>query len=730
MQDAAATSLPASDSTACPGVVQVAVPVPLYRLFDYLPPPEQLSPGRGSRVLVPFGRRMLVGIVVGQRPPLDDSQLTLKPIEQVLDYELIDNELLGVLEWTTGYYAAPPGELVGHILPRALRKTIAVRAPPPGWFRITEKGKAAELDRAPRQARVQTLLGCRPLQREALLADGASADALRRMLAAGLIEACTRPSAVPQPGPELNRDQRLALARILRARSRFQALVLAGVTGSGKTEVYLQAARHLLRRGRQILILLPEIGLTPQFVRRLESRLGHPAWVYHSGLSDGERLATWQAAQDGTARLLVGTRSAVFLPLRAAGLIVVDEEHDSSFKQFDGMRYHGRDVAVLRASRLGIPIVLGSATPSLESLLNCERQRYQLLELPKRAGTAAQPRWHIHDPCGQPIEDGLTEELRKRIRARLEMGQQVLIYRNRRGFAPVLMCNECGWQADCDHCSAHLTWHRGARRLNCHHCGSWRAAPPRCPECQSPQLEALGAGTERIEAAMEQHFPDYPVLRADRDRIRKREDFEQLLDQVSTGKPCILVGTQMLAKGHHLPGIGLAIILDTDQLLFSADFRAPERLSQAVVQVAGRAGREQPGEFILQSRHPEHPLIQMLANSNYLSSAKLLLEERKMADLPPCWSLAMLRAESRDPAQARDFLASLVPAIDTRRIRIAGPLAAILQRRAGYWRYQLWMMAENRKALSREIQALIKQIEGMPAARQLRWHFDVDPLEL
>jgi len=711
-------------------IVQVAVPVPLYRFFDYLPPAGSPAPPPGSRVLVPFGNRKLVGVVTGRSSASEIDPARVKSIERTFETALVGEELLSLIRWTTRYYAAPPGELVNHALPAILRRNREMPTSRIHWLHLTSAGAKADLARAPRQRQIVELLEGGARSRESLSQAGARAATIRRMLASELIEACEPPQSPPAPGPVLNPDQRAALAAILRARNRFETLLLAGVTGSGKTEVYLQAARHLLRRDRQILVLVPEIGLTPQFVRRLEARLGRKAHVFHSGLGERERLETWQAAASGEADLLIGTRSAVFLALKRPGLLIVDEEHDSSFKQFDAMRYHARDVAVLRASRLNIPIVLGSATPSLESLHNAERGRYRMLLLPERAGSAGQPHWRIDDPRGQRVEHGLTDKLVERIRKTLDAGEQVLVYRNRRGYAPVLICNECGWQADCDHCSAHLTWHRTANRLNCHHCGRYRGVPARCPDCHSPQLQAVGAGTERIEIALNGLFPDHPVLRADRDVVRGRDDFEALLDQVATGDPCILVGTQMLAKGHHLPGIGLAIMLDTDQLLFSADFRAPERLAQSIVQVAGRAGREQQGLFILQSRHPEHPLIQTLASGDYLRAARLMLEERRDAGLPPWQNLAMIRAEAQKASDAAGFLREVARRIDGGSIQVAGPLAAILQRRAGFWRYQLWLMSESRTALGSEIARLTTVIEGMREARTVRWHIDVDPMEV
>jgi primosomal protein N' (replication factor Y) len=716
---------------AAPAVARVAVPVPLPRLFDYLAPAGQSLPPAGSRVLVPFGRRRVVGLVMDQGHADPAAGHTLKPIERVLDPGLIAAGQLELIDWCARYYAFAPGEAVNLLLPGALRRVRAFRAPAPAGVALTEAGRDAELSRAPRQAELRERLLEGPLERDKLLADtGAGSDVLRRMERQGLVrgvELEQLPAA--RPGPELNAEQRAAVAAVLRRRRRFAPMLLAGVTGSGKTEVYLAAARRILDMNRQVLILAPEIGLTPQLVRRIEARLGEAAWLYHSDLSEGERLATWQAARAGRARVVVATRSGVFLPLPDPGLIIVDEEHDSSFKQAEGARYHGRDVAVLRARLAGVPILLGSATPSLESLHNVERDRYELLELPRRAGAARQPRWRILDQRGSPagLDAGLIEAMQRH----LDEGGQVLLYRNRRGYAPVLMCSECGWQADCQRCDAHLTFHRAGKNLQCHHCGSQRPQPPRCPECASPGLIALGAGTERLEEAVRERFPDVPVHRVDRDAMGGKHDFERLLEQVRGGEPCILVGTQMLAKGHHLPGVTLAAVLDVDQALFSADFRAPERLGQTVAQVAGRAGRgDRAGEFLLLTRHPEHPLLEALGRGDYRSYAWALLEERVQAQLPPASALALLRAEAHEAAAARDFLRAASGRLAGRGIDVIGPLPAIMSRRGGYWRFQLWLQAESRAALVNRISACLPALHDMDSARRARWHFDVDPLEL
>ncbi len=706
----------------------MAVPVPVPRLFDYLPVEGHALPPVGSRVLVPFGRRRLIGLVLSHGVAGGGGEL--KAIEQVLDEALIDASLLELLAWCIHYYGFAPGEAVGLLLPGALRRVKSFREPPPSGFQLTEAGRAADLGRARRQDEVRSLLEQGARARDELLDAGISASVLSRMLADGLVQAVDAPSTLTvTPGPKLNQEQRQAVAAIFRARHRFAGLLLAGVTGSGKTEVYLHAARRMLARGRQVLILVPEIGLTPQLVRRIEARLGQRAFTYHSGLSEGERLQCWQAARSGCARVVVGTRSAVFLPLKQPGLIVVDEEHDSSFKQQEGARYQGRDVAVLRARKLDIPIVLGSATPSLESLNNVANARYQILELTRRAGVAVQPHWKVIDQRGQggALDPGVLVAIERH----LADGGQVLLYRNRRGYAPVLMCNSCGWQADCQRCDAHMTWHQQQARLQCHHCGASQRQPPRCPDCGAPDLAAVGAGTERLEEILKERFPDVPVHRVDRDSMSRRDDFESLLDNVRASGSCILVGTQMLAKGHHLPRVTLAVVLDVDQALFSADFRAPERLGQVVCQVAGRAGRgERPGEFLLQTRHPEHPLLGELVKGKYLNYAQRLLDERRAAHLPPATALALLRAEAHQAELPRAFLVAAGRKMKTRGIEIAGPIPAIMNRRAGYWRFQLWLQADQRGSLVECINQHLPALYNLPNARKVRWHLDMDPVEL
>lgn len=714
-------------------VAQIALSVPLPTTFDYLPMAQQALPPIGSRVLVPFGRRQLVGLVLGHGIPTTPVD-KLKRIAAILDEHLIDADLLAMHAWASRYYAYPVGECVDLLLPPALRRTKAFRAPPPNAYRLTHQGREADPGHAKAQAKAMEALKAQPLTRQQLGEQGISASTLKTLEAKGWAEAVLLEERVSAtPGPPLNAEQQDAVAAIKKSWHQFQAFVLAGITGSGKTEVYLKIATQVLADGGQVLMMVPEIGLSPQLIRRVESRLGMKAHVYHSDLSEGERLATWQACKAGQAKVVIGTRSSVFLPFQALGLIVVDEEHDASFKQIEGARYHARDLAVWRAKHRDVPIILGSATPSLESLNNVVLGRYKLLKLTQRAGDAPEPRWCIVDQRGE--REGLSPLLLERMEAHLKRGQQVLLYRNRRGFAPVLMCQSCGWQADCHRCSAHMTLHQTQGKMQCHHCGHQTPRPLRCPSCSDPNLIALGAGTERLEAVLKTHFPTTAVYRVDRDVMTGRHDFEELLAAVKAGGPCILVGTQMLAKGHHLPKVTLAAVLDVDQALFSGDFRAPERLGQVVYQVAGRAGRiindHQPmAEFVLQTRHPEHGLLAELSQGDYLSFAERLLAERQSAGLPPAEALVLLRAEAHVGEDAFKFLHEAKEKFRQTGLDVQGPIPSIMAKRGGYWRYQLWLQAPSRVQLIETMAQNWTDLYQLKSASKVRWHVDVDPTEL
>ncbi|MEF9979070.1 MAG: primosomal protein N', partial [Thermomonas sp.] len=532
----------------------------------------------------------------------------------------------------------------------------------------------------------------------------------------------------------LNDEQRIA-ADAIRAADGFAAFLLDGVTGSGKTEVYLDAIADCLARGKQALVLVPEIGLTPQALARFRTRLGVPVHALHSGLNDNERARVWLAAARGQARVIVGTRSAVFVPLADAGIVIVDEEHDGSYKQFDGIRYHARDVAIVRARALGVPVVLGSATPSLESLHNAQSGRYTYLRLRHRAGNAKPPHVRVLDVRKRPLHAGLGEDALLAIRSALDAGGQVLVFRNRRGYAPVLLCHDCGWSAHCPRCSTPdkptpMTVHAHGRRLQCHHCGHRKPSPLACPDCASLGLQPQGNGTERIEAELQARFAETPVLRIDRGSTGHRDALQKHFDDLGA-QPGILVGTQMLAKGHDLPNLTLVVVVGIDEGLFSADFRSSEKLAQLLVQVAGRAGRaDKPGTVLLQTHHPEHPLLQILVQGGYHAFAEGELALREAAGFPPFAHLALLRAEAKHADPPMQFLHVAKTAAKDFAIEASGPLPAPMPRRAGYQRAQLVLSAAQRRDLHVALDAILPTLYAAPDARKVRWSLDVDPVEL
>jgi primosomal protein N' (replication factor Y) len=483
----------------------------------------------------------------------------------------------------------------------------------------------------------------------------------------------------------------------------------------------------------RFLVLVPEIALTPQTTRRFRERLGFDVALFHSGLSDRERARTWLAAARNEVRVVLGTRSAIFIPLRAPGLIVVDEEHDASYKQQDGFRYHARDLAVVRAKALGIPLLLGSATPSLESLANVDARRYRRLHLPRRAGAAQPPSLQVMDVRRKRVEQGLAVTTLGAIEACLERGEQVLVFRNRRGYAPVLFCQNCGWSAQCPRCDRPLTLHRGADRLRCHHCAAQSPVPATCPECAWNALAPQGQGTERIEETLAQRFPHVPVVRVDRDTTRSRARRDQVFEQLEVVGPRILVGTQMLAKGHDLPGLTLVVVVGVDEGLYSVDFRAGERLGQLIVQVAGRAGRAQlPGAVILQTHHPDHPLLHDLIEGGYSKLAQTLMDERRAAGLPPFAQFALLRAEAKVLADVHDFLEQAVQTARAaaRPVSAHGPLPAPMPRRAGFRRSQVLIEASERSVMQAFLPDWLAALRQLPGARKVRWSIDVDPVEM
>ncbi|RLW52852.1 MAG: primosomal protein N' [gamma proteobacterium symbiont of Stewartia floridana] len=515
----------------------------------------------------------------------------------------------------------------------------------------------------------------------------------------------------------------------------FQAYLLNGVTGSGKTEVYLHLVADVLAQGRQALILVPEIGLTPQLLQRFQQRMGHEVAVLHSGLADGEREKVWHAMRQMRQRVLIGTRSAVFTPMPELGLIIVDEEHDLSYKQQEGFRYNARDISLVRAQQTGCPVVLGSATPSLESLRNVQERRYRQLDLPKRAADASMPSLSLIDIRNGHLKGGLSPALLKHLQQTLQAGEQAMLFLNRRGYAPMLTCHACGWLTDCPRCDARMTHHRQQRLLWCHHCGHQQREPAVCPSCGSPDLRPVGQGTERVEEVLQQHFPNYPLARIDRDSTSRKGSLEKLLKQVHSGSIPLLIGTQMIAKGHHFPAVTLVAILDVDQGLFGADFRASERMAQLILQVAGRAGRaERPGRVMIQTRHPDHPLMQLLTQQGYAAFAELAMQERQMAMLPPYAHQALIRAEANRSDYPELFLKQLLESCQqlqhATELVFWGPVPAPMERRAGKTRAHLLIQSNQRLPLHRWLSQAIEIFPTLPHARKVRWSVDVDPQEM
>ena len=746
---------PAATDASCAGpILRVAVEAPLAGLFDYLPPPSDagrpsptLSPG--LRVLVPFGRGRRVGILVETADVSDQEPERLKPALRVLDPgPLLGADDLALMRWASAYYQHPLGEALFSALPARLRRPGAVLDDRVAGVRATAAGLALDLGtlaRARTQRQVLELLHGRPMGIEMthLRARFASySGPIGALRAKGLVESCRldpkADTACPPAlvGPEPNPDQSRALETVQAALGEFAPFLLEGVTGSGKTEVYIRLIQAVIDSGRQALVLVPEIGLTPQLQERLRKRLPGPHALLHSALDEGERERAWHRAASGRATLVLGTRSACFVPLPRLGLVLVDEEHDPSLKQQEGFRYSARDLAVRRAQLAGCPVVLGSATPSLETLQNARAGRYRRLRLPRRAGGASDPAVSLIDIRGQPLTAGLSPLLREHLAAHTARGNQVLLFLNRRGFAPVQTCHDCGWVGVCPHCDARLTLHLRPARLWCHHCGWFRPAPPACPECGGLDLRTLGLGTERLEDELRGLFPEVPLARIDRDSTRRKGELDRLLAAVRREEILILLGTQMLAKGHDFPGVTLVGILDLDQSLYAADFRAPERTAQLIVQVAGRAGRgERPGRVVLQTRHPEHPLLQSLLQGGYPGFAEVALEERAAARLPPFTHLALLRAEAPTQELPMEFLRrarALAQGLDAPGpgIQILGPVPAPMERRAGRYRAQLLVEGERRPGLQRFLTPWVATLRALPRTGGLRWSLDVDPQDM
>lgn len=730
-------------------IIRVALDTPLRRTFDYLRDADSPAGMAGQRVRVPFGRREKIGFIVSIENQSEIDNAKLKRISSYIDHQpTFDPALLTLLRWAADYYHHPLGEVIATALPKLLREGASLQERSFVWA-ITTAGRraleAGEGKRAPQQrALLERLARDEAGVPEDELADWPRwrdharslrerewAERREREHASALppVQPDGLATGVPEPTP----DQQAALDTIIASGDTgYRAWLLQGITGSGKTEVYLRLAERQLRAGRRVLILVPEIGLTPQLVGRFAKRFaGIPLAVLHSGLTDTQRLEAWRRSHDGSARLVLGTRSAVFAPIPDLGMIVVDEEHDASFKQQEGgFRYSARDLALVRAQQLDIPIVLGSATPSLESLHNVTLGRFHHLSLPRRAGNAQPPTLKLIDLRAEHVHAGLSTTAATTIEKHLADQGQVLVYINRRGYAPTLACTACGWVAPCLSCDARLTVYRHAARLRCHHCGADRELPRQCPQC-GYAVKTVGQGTERIEESLAETFQGIGIARLDRDVVRRQDELEAVVSRITSGDARILVGTQMIAKGHDFPDVTLVVVLNADQGLFSTDFRAAERLAQTIVQVAGRAGRgDRRGEVLIQTEYPEHPLLRGLLEGGYEAFASAALAERESAAWPPFARLAALRASALQADWATDFLAAARRAAPKANVRLLGPAPAAMAKRAGRFHAQLLIESGERAALHRFLDRWVPAVEALPEVRRVRWALDVDPLEL
>ena len=736
-------------------IYHIAVPSPLRRLFDYLPPLDSQERNKnqplqpGTRVFIPFGKRELVGIIVASSKKSSISLSRLKSIISVIDSEsLIPEYLFKLYVWAAKYYQYPIGDALFHSIPGLLRKGKDLPTKTNRHWRLVDQGvkfSLAKLSRSPRQ---QEFICClqqeKSISQEEAKQRNFSASTLKQLEEKKLIILIDTPIKKTQTDikaytlaekPQtLYPEQKKAVNNI--KLNGFNAYLLFGETGSGKTEVYLQTIEKIVCSGKQALILIPEINLTPQTLGRFKRRFNCHIVVLNSKLTDREKAFAWNSARTGQASIILGTRSAIFTPLKSPGLLIVDEEHDSSYKQQEGYRYSARDLAVIRAKKESIPIILGSATPSLESLNNCEENRYTKLILSSRAGEASRPIWIPVDIKKTTLIGGYSQELIDAIKKTLSEGDQVLIFLNRRGYSPTLSCYDCGWISNCPNCEARLTVHRKPNRLICHHCEHMKKFPSKCPFCDGSKLECIGQGTERSEDTLKTLFPYTQILRVDRDTTRRKSAMNDLLSIINKGNPCILIGTQMLAKGHHFPKVTLVAILDADGGLFSPDFRAPEKMGQLITQVAGRSGRgEKPGSVVIQSNHCEHPFIATLMSKGYQSFIKIMFKERKLCNLPPYRFMAIIRSESVNSRAAINFLKHcrqyseyLLP--PNKEINYLGPLPAAMEKRNGRFRYILSIYCKERKKLQWLMEKLCLKAENSKLAKRVRWSVDVDPQDV
>ena len=729
-------------------LIDVLIPVPLLENFTYKVPKEHKNKKfkRGVRLKVPFGNRVVTGVFWKYSDLTKSKRASYKFIKEILDEEpLLDETLLDLADWASRYYHHPLGEVISYFFPPALRKGEEARFRRSAYWKLTDKGDFFDLSifkRAPKQKEALELLReIGEMSQLSLKAYGIATPILNNLSKKGLIKKLR----IEQPPikfvvsetteqKKLTPEQKESIEAISKELNSNKIFLINGVTGSGKTEIYLRCIKKLVNQGKQALILIPEIGLAPQAERRFKEMFGDRVASFHSAKNERERLDVWLGAQRGLYDIVIGTRSSVFIPMRNLGVIVVDEEHDASFKQADRFRYSARDIALYRAKLNKIPTLLASATPSVESMSNALNNKYKLLTLKHRATGAGLPSFIPLDLKGKVLEEGFSEQLLEEISNELNKKNQVLVFLNRRGFACSLICKSCGWVSYCDRCDAHMTLHSNPIQLHCHHCEHKKPLYTECPSCKHNEFESFGLGTERIETYLKKKFDQFPVLRIDSDSTRKKNAFTNYLKVIDEGKPLILVGTQMLAKGHHFSDVTLVAILDADSGIFSADFRGSERVAQLITQVSGRAGREKkPGKVILQTYCQEHPQMEELLKGDYESFVKKIIKDRSSTKSPPFSFQIKLQAESFNGLQSRDFLVNCLDYLNNTQplfkdMKTIGPLPSLMEKKSGVYRWEVSFFSSSRKSLHNLADHLQPFLYSPKQTRKVRWSIDVDPI--
>lgn len=722
-----------------PKIVHVCIP---HTHRDYFSYSTEQIPAIGARVWVSLRQATKLGIVVAYETSDKYPDHPIKPLTEIIDQgPLLPPSLLSLCTWVSRYYQSPLSEVLPLVLPKQYRLGKRAELSKIINYQLTmEVEKAQQLipKRAHKQlALINFLHEQKPFSKKQLRQAGFTALQIQPLLHLGILAQTEAIAALntAEQGYELplilNEEQNLAVATISQHLNEYHCFLLQGVTGSGKTEVYLQVIAQVLARQQQVLILVPEIGLTPQLLARFQARFKVPIAIIHSNLNEKERQQAWHLAHSNLAGLIIGTRTAIFTPLPKLGLIIIDEEHDASLKQLEGVRYSARDTALMRAHLAKIPIILGSATPSLESLYNCQLNKYSRLRLNQKALSTQPLHFQITDLRSLTLQHGLATSTLNTIANHLQRQNQVLVFINRRGYSPILLCHHCGWRANCSACDSHLTFHRQTNVLICHHCGLSRKAFTHCQACHSQELIPLGAGTQRIEDYLQTQFPTIQLLRIDRDEIRKKNELDACLAKINNNEVQLIVGTQMLAKGHHFPKLTLVVVVDADYGFYTQDFRALEQLGQLLVQVSGRAGRAQhPGQVIIQTHLPHHPLLNVLIQEGYDHFATALLATRQEASLPPYYYLAVIRAQNKKMPLLLDFLHQLKVYLSTHSVEVFGPAPAPLARKANQYRMQLLLKSRSRQQLQVTLTSLREWLATHKLASKVRWNIDVDPFDL